>query len=462
MGNRSFILVLLAITSAWLVFTFRVSLTRWECWDIGIDTAAWGQILDEIPSGKNYDFTCYPDVPDTRPRSIFSIHFHFWVPFFAVIYRIFSHPLILFFMMHIAHGAGAFLTGLMAHRLSRGDPIYGILATCIFLLVPAHALAQTRFDFSFRHFSLLLFPLAGLAITHDRRGIATAALLFLAVCEENLGFLAAFACFGLAGIRPIDRRWFIAWGTCFLVYPVIFLKLVIPCFMSDGFHSHLSGRYADVIANPLKIPAVIFSWYSLKYGMELLLPLWLMPLAGVSWWSITAIPFIFQNILSAWPDTRMIGHHYTTPLAVILTLAAIHNMAFFSFFKRRMIGGCIVGTILFLGVTYYPSIAYVFDGPDERSVKLGHNLAPLTGAITPDDSLSAPPAVCAHFCKRSRLWFFPQGKDVANVVVIPKYLPGYPEISEADLRKSYELFVANQQYKLIMENEDIAVFRNHL
>lgn len=457
---RRFVTVLATGCLLWGLFLVHVSWQRWQAGDIGIDTAAWAQSLHEQQAGRGFVFTCYPDVEATVPRSQFSVHFYLHLLGQAVVYRLLPHPLVLYVLQHLAHVLGAFCLGLFAWHLAQGDEVFALGLAAAFLLYAPLARAQVAYDVNPRHTAMLLLPLAGWARCTRRWGLLAAAALALAAGEENLALLAGFTLLGVAWVVPAQRRWTLVLGTVLLAYTALVLRFGLAAFMREGFHIHFLGRYTQLTQGLAGWQASLWRPENGRYLLELLAPLALLPLLTCGPWHVAALPFLAQNLLSAMLDTRLIGHHYTSPLAVALFLTVVEGFARHRW--RRLVAIGLLGLNLALAIVWYPVLGYLWEGLDARVVELGRNMAPLAAVIGPDDALCAPPAVCARFWARPRLWFLPHGLETADVVVVPCYEPGYPALTAADLQQALARLRADPRCDLVAHNDDFLVFRRRL
>lgn len=455
--SHRFLLLLLGISLLWLVFLGRLSWQRWQAGDIGIDTAAWAQALHERQTGHGFRFTCYPDVEQTLARSMFSIHFYLHLPLIGLLYGLAPHPLLLYAIQHLFLAVGAVFLGLLAWRTSSGDEVWALCLTGTFLLYAPLARGQMAYDVNPRHAALLLLPLAAWARAVGRWNLVLAALLLLGAGEENLALLAGFALIGMAWAVPERRRWALVLGVGFLLYTVAVLRIGLPWFITEGFHIHFLDRYALLGKGVSGWLTALFRWENGVYLLELLGPLGLLPLFSIGPWHLAALPFLGQNLLSGPLDTRLIGHHYTSPLAVALFLSVVEGFAVHR--RRRFLVIGLLGLNLALATAWYPVLGYLWEGLDARVIQLGQNMEPLSGVIPADTALSAPPTVCARFWARPRLWFFPQGLNEAETVVMPRYDPGYPALSADDLRACLARMQADPHVTTVLQNEDFIVFR---
>lgn len=457
--NRPFLIGVAAIAVLWLSFCIMVSWQRWENFDIGIDTAAWAQTLENGLSGGGWSYTCYPDSELLVPRRFYSIHFYNFLWVLSPVFAVFRHPLTLYFLQHVAHALGGIAVAILAWRRSRQDAAFALLMMVAFFLHPAHARAQTAFDVNPRHYALLFVPVAALAQSEGGFRLSLFFLGLLAAGEENLGLAAAFLSWTFALRDREHRSGYSMAGLVFCCYTVLVLKVGLRSFLGEGFEIHFASRYAHLWEGPWAWLTAVFRVENLNYLLTLLAPLLLVNLLRPGAWWIAAIPFLGQNLLSFEGDVRLIGHHYTSPLSAVLFLGALDGLFRENPSRRRGIALLAVATCFVLAVSWYPSLPYLWEGVDGRTRELATNLRPVVKLIGPSDSVSAPPAVCAHLWARPRLWFFPNGRQEAEWIVFPKYLPGYPAFSDSELRTWLASASTDRGLRKVEENPDVILFR---
>ncbi|MBP7634780.1 DUF2079 domain-containing protein [Candidatus Ozemobacteraceae bacterium] len=460
----AFLLALFLLAIAVSGFGWHVTKNRWANWDIGIDTAMWSQAFHQAQQGDGFRFTCYADHAGgrkTESRSYLSMHFTLTLWPLSWLFNLVPHPLILFAVLHLAFGLGTILIGLLAYSTLGREPWTAFALALGFALYPPNLLSQTTYDFNPRHLALVFLPLAGLAQAWKSDAFFIGALVLLSIGEENLAILSAFALFGRAVLEPERRRLFSMAGVLFVLYAVIVLKTVMPAFLAPGWEIHFQARYRYILESPLQAVFRLFGADQVRYLVWLVFPLLLTPLFAANAWLAATLPFLAQNLLSPFEDTRMIGHHYTTPLAVCLFLAGMANLAGLEERLRRRLAILLATSCLALCLTVFPSLSWLWEGADPRVEELGANLAPLERLIPENVSLSAPPAVCAQFWKRRQLWYFPQGSDIAEWVVFPRYSIGYPSISAIELESRLHGILRGGRHTLVLENPDILVFQKH-
>jgi len=289
--SRRFLIFLGLVSLAWAGFCFRVSFLRWNAWDLGIDTAFLAQLFHRHSLGLGWTVT----VMSEEPMEIFLFHIHMLLLPLSWLFALFPHPLTLSAVMHLAHALGAFIVGLLARNWCGGEALAGFAAALIFLLHPQLALAQTTYDFSFRHLAPALLPAAILAAAANRSRLAILLLAILVASSEELALTAAFTLFAMAIIRPSARRCYVTVGVFFLIYLAVLIFWGISGH-AFGRYGHLGRSFKEtltVLANPEK-----GRYFLIMLGPLLGLPLWLpTPLL------LAALPSAGQNLFSSTGDT---------------------------------------------------------------------------------------------------------------------------------------------------------------
>ncbi|MFZ2957978.1 MAG: DUF2079 domain-containing protein [Candidatus Ozemobacteraceae bacterium] len=458
-SNHSFpSFALVAMLFLWFSFCCYVTWLRWQCWDIGIDTTVWGQSLFFASKGLPYQLTTYVGLDQTIPRPLLSFHFYLLLPFFSLFYKLFPNPAYLLVLQHLAHALGGWFIACIVWNRSSENRLVTLAATAAWLFYPPLARAQVAYDFSPQHLAAFFLPLAAWAATAGHHRIALGSLVFLACGEENMSLVAGFSALSLAWMHPERRGMYLIAAPLFLLYTIVVLKFGIPAFLPPGIENHFLNRYSGLLEHPGDIIQMTFNAPNGAYLLSLLAPLLFLPLIYPHPWLLATIPFVAQNLLSPGIDTRLIGHHYTTVLAIACFLGALfgilrsgRRLVFFSFSMAII--------CLFLIIFREPVLPWAWEGADGRTVELGNNLAPLATIIPSNASLSAPPVVGAHFWARDKLWFFPQGANEAEWIVVPKYQTSYPAVDITLLKNWISRFIKEPHVRRVLENDDIIVFR---
>ncbi len=427
---RVFFLVLGFSAIAWFAFCCSLSWIRWESRALGIDTAVWCQLMHLHNSGGPWEYTGYVDMVGTSPRLIWGTHFNLTLPALSWLFRLWSHPLLLSVVQHAAHAVGAVLIGFLAWQTADKDEVVGLCAMIAFLLYPPLARAQIGFDYSSRHFAALLLPLAVLTFRLGRHGWTMAALLTLTAGIENLGLLAGFLCFAFARQQRAQRAFYLIAGLLFCAYPFLVIRYGLGLFRPDAVPGVMMQRYDHLLTGPGEALQSLLRWENGVYLLSLFVPLAFLPLVFPSTWWLATIPFLAQNALSHGGETRLIGHHYTSPLAVALFLCVLPA---FSHPRRRALAmlltvACLVGGHLVSPVL--PQIDTLLRSPTET---LGHLFSPVEAAIPAHASLSVPHIFAPRFFARRHLWFFPQGWQEAEYVIVPGLPLTFPVVSASEI-----------------------------
>lgn len=440
-----------SLSTTWFCFCSYVTFLRWENWDIGIDTAVYAQTLHAAAQGKEWLFTCFGE----KQVHLFSIHLHLLFLPLSWIYRFISNPVMLYILQHAAHALGGLIIGFIAYKTGENDPILGLFAALAFFILPSHARAQVAFDFSFRHLGLFLIPLAALFFQLNICCPAIISLAILTAGSEDLGLTAAFLCFSTAFIKGCSRKLLVLGGVLFILYTLLAIGIIIPHY---GGGALLGSHFGYLGEGVLQCSEIILSRSSIEYFFNIFFPLFFIPIIMPNRWFAASIPMLLQNLLSKVDGTRFIGHHYTSCLTALLFLATLEGITRLSRWNKRLVMVLITLLSMVLSIYYFPSLSFLWEGCDKRVEELGANLKILDELIPPAGSLSAPPAVCSHLYKRTGLYFFPHGIDLADWVVVPKYLQGYPDVSQKKLIEIISDMKRNSKMKMVTENPDVFVF----
>lgn len=443
--NLYFIIGLMSF--CWLLFCCRVTFIRWENWDLGIDTGFWAQLLHRHSQGMGWTTT----VMYEELLVLFKFHIHMLLYPLALIYKIFPHPTTMNVVQHLAHSAGAFLFGILVFRLCDKNIYISSAATAIYLLFPQFALAQTTYDFSFRHLATFFIPLIALTALSGHKKTTLLLLAIFTSGSDELGLSAGFILFSLAWIYPENRKFYAVSGVVFIVYTMLLLKY--------GIAHHAMGRYSHFSQGLMAILSSACEMRKLSYMAGIIGPLLAIPIFLINPWLLAVIPGAAQNIFSTSTDTNIIGHHYSATFAAILLIANAYSLKRASLQSRKLIISAQLLAVLLLSVTYFPTLPYLWEGADPRITQLSQNLQVLEEIIPAQAALSAPPAVTAKFWNRPSLYYFPLHALDSDYIVMPKYLPGYPALTAKDLQDFDSSMRKNPDFSIIHENPDIRVFK---
>ncbi|HNV68796.1 MAG TPA: hypothetical protein PKO06_03800, partial [Candidatus Ozemobacteraceae bacterium] len=84
---------------------------------------------------------------------------------------------------------------------------------------------------------------------------------------------------------------------------------------------------------------------------------------------------------------------------------------------------------------------------------------PIESRIPPDASVSAPHHLAARLCTRRRLWFFPQGADEADYVIIPHMPLSFPAVTVAEAQQCQARLMQSGRYEQMGDQEFFTVLR---
>ena len=275
------------------------------------------------------------ELTDLQGRQISRLGAHFdpLAAAFAPLWRIWPDPALLLTVQAIAVAAGAVPVFLLA-RKHLGTEWAGLAFGAVYLLYPATQWLTVD-DF---HPVALATPLllAGFWFLDEHRVVPFALVAGLAcLTKEQVGFTVAAmgVWYALARGGRVAGAVIAAVG---VTVSLVAVAVIVPHF-APGNGSPFEGRYAAVggspagivrttFAHPLRIAEAATQARDLRYLVELLLPLALLPLLGLGA-ALVALPEIVLNVLSDTPTQSSIDFHYTAAAIPGLVVGAVFGAA---------------------------------------------------------------------------------------------------------------------------------------
>ncbi|NLI77577.1 MAG: DUF2079 domain-containing protein [Candidatus Riflebacteria bacterium] len=443
--------VLVAMAGGWFALCLYATWLRWDFWMLGIDTSSYAQLLARFDQGLGWTYTTH--IESTGPIAIFRYHFHLLLYPLYGLYKLLPHPLVLFVVQHGLHAAGAVTAGILAWRLVPGDGSLAALATLAWLLFPQHLLGQSLFDFSFRHFSLLLIPLAGLFWQAGRPVAMLAALAVMVAGTEELALTAAFFLLAAAWQSPADR------GRLAVGAVACFGYLGLMTWLGMNHHA-LGWRYAHFRQGLGPTLAVLLSELNAQYLLFFVGPLLFLPLLRPTSWLLACVPGAAQVLFTSTLDTHAIGHHHSAAFGATLLLANLFALGRLpAAWARRVLLGQVLGiavALLFLPV--FPMIDHAADPEFLARRECFRSLAAVVG---PRDSISGPTYLATHFWQNPEVFLFPFHADDADWVVVPARPTGYPPVGADTIREHAARLHADPRYRQVLANQEFLAFRRN-
>ncbi len=315
-----------------------------------------------------------------------------------------------------------------------------LLMAVVSLLYPTVTVA-TLHDF---HPVTLALPLLGAWLDAMDEGAWRRALLWggLALaCREDIAVQLALVLGAFALHRPQQRVW-LAWVAALLiayfgVYIVAIQPHYLPKLGSYGLHFAGGGQKVSsgrdllllLLRHPLRFVMEWLTWERLRYVLELLWPLGLLPLLGPRF-AVGALPILGINFLSSFPRVRSIESHYTTAMVPFLVMAAVVGLSRLAAVMRsrtpRLSPLWLAVALLLLTAaaqvrhggsplavysSRYSAALFVPD-PEAASVRAAIHRVP------PGASVAARPGPLAHLADRPRVVSPPEYDDGQPVDVV--------------------------------------------
>jgi len=421
---------------------------RWEYRTLGIDSAFFPQLFSRYDQGLGWTTTCH--ILSREPLALFDIHWHLLLFPLYPLFKIFWHPLMLFFLQHAACAGGIVLTGLIAFQISQGSFSFGIFSALAFLLFPQHVLSQTSFDFSFLHLSLFFIPAFVYAVLRGREKSGLFALGLLVIGSEELGLTAAFLLGGACLRFPEKRKTFLGAALFFLCYVVVVLK--------NGPNQHAAYKYEYLKKGFGAISDILFSTANWDYLKAFFLPYLLVPVFMPTFMLMAIIPGLTQNLLASTLDTHTIGHHYSASFSACLSMANLFALARIRRERRNTVVLLQLLLILCFLLTFRPFTVFEEAGGELYNMRKT-SFEPLEKIIPTESSLSCPTFLATHFWQKKELFYFPMHADDAEWVVVPKLPSGFPAVSLKDIEEWVLRLSKEIGCRLVIENPMCLVFQ---
>lgn len=451
---KKFLIIAFAISFVLSIFSCIVINQRWKIWGVGVDTAQWTQIFYMANNYGSWSYTAYTEPDFLGQRNAWGNHFTLSLYLIKYLYDIFPHPLTLYYLQIAFFVSGGFLIGNIVYFHSKGDFFVSILVMMSYILYPPILRIIVYSDFSTRHFAVLILPLCYLLASKNYKWTTIALLIFYTSGIENLGLISGWFCFSLAFIYTQNKKFYTIAGIVFTLYPFLVIKYGLPLFRTETFSCLSMSNYDHIINNPYLIFSQVFQHSTLVYMLSLLLPLAFLPVIFPSYFLLAGIPFWAQNVLSEIGQTRVIGHHYTVPLAVSLFVCLL---PLFKGPNKKIFSYTLLFFVLLGGHIMSPTVPRIIHiiTHDYSSLESIHK--EMHELVSDSASLSAPHNFASHFSQRNKLWFFPQGVMEADVVIVPNIPLSFPVISLEEIDAIKQKILSEEKVKILMENDMFSV-----
>ena len=375
------------------------------------------------------------EITDLQGRQISRLGAHFdpLVAAFAPLWRVWPNPALLLTIQAVAVATGAVPVFLLA-RKHLASEWAGLAFGLGYLLYPA---TQWLVVDDFHPVALATPLLLGAFWYLDEDRVVPFAAFAIVACltKEQVGFTVAAMGVWYAVAR--SRR---LAGTVIAVsgaaISYVAVAVIVPHF-APGTGSPFEGRYAAVggslggmahiaLAHPGRIVTAVTEARDFRYLLQLLLPLALLPLFGMTA-TLIASPEIALNLLSDTATQSSINFHYTAAAIPGLMVGAVFGAARLNGIRGGMLpvvarGLVGVGVVAAIVLGPIPLWSHAPFGPDRtayqyritgRDHTAGHAIAlvPRTAPV------SASNTIGAHLSDRRRVLSFPLVRESRWIVV---------------------------------------------
>lgn len=375
------------------------------------------------------------EITDLQGRQISRLGAHFdpLVAAFAPLWRIWPDPALLLTLQAVAVAAGAVPVFLLARKHLSSERA-GLAFGVGYLLYPATQWLTVD-DF---HPVALATPLLLAAfwyLDEDRVVPFTVLAFFACLTKEQVGFTVAAmgAWYALARGRRLVGVAIAVVGTA---VSYVAVAVIVPHF-APGTGSPFEGRYAVVggslggmahtaLTHPGRILGAVTEARDLRYLLQLLLPLALLPLLGLGA-TLIALPEIVLNVLSDTSTQTSINFHYTAVAIPGLVVGAVFGAVRLSdlhhkvvpVVARSLVAVSVIATLVLGPIPLWKHLPFGAHRSAYQYRITGRNhtaehaltLVPRSAAVSTSNTIGA------HLSDRRRVLSFPLLRESRWVVV---------------------------------------------
>jgi uncharacterized membrane protein len=389
-------------------------------------------------------------------------HFDPLVAVFAPAWLVWPNPALLLTAQALGVGFGALPVYLLARKHLASDWA-GLAFAVVYLVYPATQWLVLD-DFHPVAFAAPLLLGAFWYLDEDR--LVPFALLAGLACltKEQVGFTVAAmgVWYALARRRRLSGALVFVTGCAVSVLAVGF---VVPHY-APGSGSPFEGRYAAVggspsgiartsVAHPLRLAEAVTQAHDLRYLLQLLLPLALLPLFGAGA-TLIATPEIVLNLLSDTPTQTSIDFHYTAASIPGLFVGAVFGAARIARVRPQLGAQLVRGAVLVACATtvawgpvplwsHFPlgqhPTSYQY-----RTSRRDHAAARAVSLIPTAAAVSVSNTLGAHLSARERVLSFPLLLE-ARWVAVDTLRMSYGDDNRAHLKGLRALTKLRQDYR---------------
>ena len=402
------------------------------------------------------------------------LHFSPFLFLLAPFYRIFESPYLLLVIQTIGLALGALPLYFLAKR--HLPSFWPLFISGAYLLYPGLHWANI-YDFHEITFFIPLL-LAALYFFELEKWLWGGIFLTLAASVKEDAILAVIfvGLYLLAKRSEISRRRFNAnqkAGIFIAVIALVYFIAVVQVFMpalGGGVlrfdrYTNLGETPAEIIKNiaadPLLLPATIFTGEKIRYLFWLFLPLTFLPF--LSWRPlILLIPGLAENLLTDYQFQFSGLYHYDSILIPGIFLAVIYGVKFFltrwpekeKFLKYAFLTTMAIGFLFRspINPVYFPA-HYFQSTPQETAYR---NMVKI---VPPDVSVAAQTNMVPHLANREKIYLAGLEPEIADIVLLDaKDLFGFKE--ESVFKEYLDGYMLSDQYRFQMFDDRYIILLN--
>jgi uncharacterized membrane protein len=439
-------IILLACMAAHVALTLTFALTlHYSFKTSSFDTTVYEQLMYNFLGGRG--LTCSVN-PPYIPQFWLGFHFSPILYLLTPFYYVFPHVHTLLVVGSTAVALAAWPIFLMAEELL-GSAKKALLIALIYLFHP-FVFNGTAWNFHETDFAPLCIAWMLWAVMHKKQGLLFALSIVLLSIKEHYGLsVAGFGFLWAWHWREIKSE--VKFGLLLAAFGITVLSFILlvflPYFSPMGMPAMLSSEaqllgHFSWLTSAESIKAHIEEVLSddFRYGVNLLLPFFLLPLASFAW-LLPAAADAGVNALSGTDFMRDPLSYHSTPLIPIILIAFCQSLN--TFFRCAC--ACVCGrrrlspnqiltatTVAMLGFAYTMLVLPLSSFGDiweVSSPKFSYNeedrkaLSEIEKLIPPDAPVASQITVLPHLKVRYKMTPFPMSFDNADYIVLRLVIP---------------------------------------
>ncbi len=432
--DRRFKLVLFIAIAAQALITFAYAVTlHFEFKTSGVDGMVYEQLMRNVLDGNGLVSSInYPYLPQPWLAFHFSPILYFLVPF----YWVYPHFQTLLAVGSLCVALAAWPIYLTASAILQ-DSFQALLMALLYLLNP-FVVNGVLWDFHEVDLAPLVLSWMLWAVVHGKARVLVALSVVLMCIKEHYGL--SVAGFGLLWMwqwrQPRLGMGLVVAGCAVLAF--VFLYVIphfnpthLPAMMNADSPSDRFGWMASSEGRSEQLP--LLARAAVFYGVLLLLPYLLLPLASFMW-LLPAVADVAANVLSKVESMRSVDTYYSMTLVPVLTVACCQTIKRYARAGSRFSANDVMLPIMVAAAGFaYVELALPFSEMGNiwelSSPRFGYEdsdkkaVGKISVMIGDDSALAAQMNILPHFRPRYRMSTFPDGHGDLEYVVLQLRFP---------------------------------------